>query len=225
MVVAWCNHPLSLRAVTMAQHLLDGIGLWADIRCEMPAAAGPVLFVDRDGVLIDDCGYVGSAAQTQLCPDAPAAIAAARAIGYRVAIVTNQSGIARGLYDWDGFAAVQDVIDAALARAGTAVDAVLACAYHGEGRPPYAVADHFWRKPNPGMILEGLHRLNGIAARSVMVGDRTDDMAAARAAGLGRAVLVGREAGAGSTGADAVVRSLGDAVARIALSGVKIALL
>src|SRR5262249_44941666 len=157
---------------TMALHLLDGIGLWADVRGEMPAEPGPVLFVDRDGVLIEDRGYVGSVAQTKLYPAAAAAIARARALGYRVAIVTNQSGIARGLYDWGGFAAVQETIDAALTRAGTAVDAVLACAYHGEGQAPYAVEDHFWRKPNPGMILEGLHRLNGIAARSIMVGDK-----------------------------------------------------
>jgi D-glycero-D-manno-heptose 1,7-bisphosphate phosphatase len=195
----------------MVQHLLDGIGLWADVRCEMPAEAGPVLFVDRDGVLIEDRGYVGSAAQTQLYPDAPAAIAAARARGYRVAIVTNQSGIARGLYDWNGFAAVQEVIDAALARVGTAVDAVFACAYHREGGAPYAVADHFWRKPNPGMILEGLHRLHGIAARSVMVGDKAGDMAAARAAGLGRAVLIERSLSAADAD-DPRAPSLGEAI-------------
>jgi D-glycero-D-manno-heptose 1,7-bisphosphate phosphatase len=200
----------------MAQHLLDGIGLWADIRCDIPAAAGPVLFVDRDGVLIEDRGFVGSAAQTQLYPDAPAAIAAVRALGYRVAIVTNQSGIARGFYDWSGFAAVQEAIDAALARAGTAVDAVLACAYHGEGGAPYAVADHFWRKPKPGMILEGLRRLHGIAARSVMIGDKAGDMAAARAAGLGATVLVERGECGASTDADAVVRSLAEAAAWIA---------
>jgi len=200
----------------IARHLIDGIGLWADIRCERPAEAGPVLFVDRDGVLIEDRGYVGRAEETHVYPDAPAAVAAARALGYRVAIVTNQSGIARGFYDWTGFAAVQAVIDAALARAGTAVDAVLACAYHGKGHAPYALADHFWRKPNPGMILEALRRLNGIAARSVMVGDKPDDIAAARAARLGRLVLVERAARAGATDADAVVRSLGDAVAWIA---------
>jgi D-glycero-D-manno-heptose 1,7-bisphosphate phosphatase len=211
MAVASPDHPLSLRAVTMAQHLLDGIGLWADVRCARPAAAGPVLFVDRDGVLIEDRGYVGSASQTQLYPDAPAAIAAARALGYRVAIVTNQSGIARGLYDWSGFAAVQEVIDVALAGAGTAVDAVLACAYHGEGRAPYAVADHFWRKPNPGMILEGLHRLHGIAAHSVMVGDKAGDMAAARAAGLGKGVLIDRSPAAANAG-EARASSLAEAI-------------
>jgi D-glycero-D-manno-heptose 1,7-bisphosphate phosphatase len=213
-------------AVTMAQNLLDGIGLWADVRCDMPAELGPVLFLDRDGVVIEDRGYVGSTAQTRVYPDAPAAVATGRALGYRVAIVTNQSGIARGLYDWNDFAAVQKVIDAELARAGAAVDAVLACAYHGEGRAPYAIADHFWRKPNPGMILEGLHRLNGSAAHSVMVGDKAGDVAAARAAELGAVVLIdrGRPHRSGhqrdgaarltgaSTGADAVVGSLKEAV-------------
>jgi len=203
----------------MGQHLLDGVGLWADIRCAMTAEAGPVLFVDRDGVLIEDRGYVGSAAQTQLYPDAPAAIAAARALGFRVAIVTNQSGIARGLYDWSGFAAVQEAIDAALAREGTAVDAVLACAYHGEGRAPYAVTDHFWRKPNPGMILEGLHRLHGIAARSVMVGDKAGDMAAARAAGLGRTVLIERGRRAGDSAGDTRASSLGEAIESLSRFG------
>jgi D-glycero-D-manno-heptose 1,7-bisphosphate phosphatase len=205
----------------MTQHLLDGVGLWADIRCAPPAAPGPVLFLDRDGVLIEDRGYVGSAQETRVYPDAAEAVAAARARGYRVAIVTNQSGIARGFYDWAGFAAVQEAIDAALARAGTAVDAVLACAYHGAGKLPYAVADHPWRKPNPGMIHEGLRRLNGIAARSVMVGDEPRDIAAARAAGLGYALLVDSTAAgtAAAPGANAVVRSLGEAVKMLALLG------
>ena len=199
----------------MAHHLVDGVGLWADIRSERPAAPGPVLFLDRDGVLIEDRGYVGSAAETRLYPDAVAAVAAARALGYRVAIVTNQSGIGRGLYGWDGFVAVQQEIDAALQRAGTGLDAVLACAYHGDGARPYAVAGHPWRKPRPGMILEGLRRLNGVAARSALVGDKASDIAAARAAGLGTAVLVER-GGSPDSGADAVVRSLADAVDLIA---------
>ena len=106
-----------------ANHLLDGVGLWVDVRCERPSAPGPVLFVDRDGVLIEDRGYVGSAAQTRVYPDAAEAVVAARALGFRVAIVTNQSGIARGLHDWAGFAAVQEVIDIALARAAATASA------------------------------------------------------------------------------------------------------
>jgi D-glycero-D-manno-heptose 1,7-bisphosphate phosphatase len=196
------------------QHLLDGVGLWADVRGESPPEPGPVLFLDRDGVLIEDRGYVGSAAETRLYPDAAAAVAAARARGYRVAIVTNQSGIARGHYDWAGFAAVQREIDAALGRAGTALDAVLACAYHADGARPYAVADHPWRKPQPGMILEGLRRLNGVAARSALVGDKASDIAAARAAGLRTAVLIERSGsqGAATVDADAVARSLSEAI-------------
>src|SRR5262249_24073541 len=212
--VSSSHDPLSLCAVTMAQHLLDGIGLWADIRCDRPAHPAPILFVDRDGVLIEDRGYVGSAADTHLYPDAADAVAAARALGYRVAIVTNQSGIGRGFYDWSGFAAVQAVIDAALGRAGTAVDAVFACAYHDEGKGVYAVTEHPWRKPRAGMILEGLIRLNGVAARSVVVGDKASDIAAARAAGLGQAVLVdhGGSGAAPARKADAVARSLAEAV-------------
>jgi D-glycero-D-manno-heptose 1,7-bisphosphate phosphatase len=202
----------------MAQHLVDGIGLWADIRTESPAEPRPILFLDRDGVLIEDSGFVGAAAATRLYPDAVAAVAAAHAQGYRVALVTNQSGIARRHFDWTGFASVQQAIDAALDRAGTGLDAVLACAYHADGRSPYAVADHFWRKPRPGMILEGLRRLNGVAALSALVGDRASDIEAARAAGLRAALLVDRSGspGAGAAGADAVVRSLGEAVAWLA---------
>jgi D-glycero-D-manno-heptose 1,7-bisphosphate phosphatase len=195
------------------QHLMDGVGLWADIRGDRPGEPGPILFLDRDGVLIEDRGYVGSAADTHVYPDAVAAVAAARALGYRVAVVTNQSGIGRGLYDWAGFAAVQQEIDAALSRAGVGLDAVFACAYHDAGAPPYAAADHPWRKPQPGMILEGLRRLNGVAARSALVGDKPTDIAAARSARLGTAVLIARGGSPGAAPADAVVRSLGDAVA------------
>jgi D-glycero-D-manno-heptose 1,7-bisphosphate phosphatase len=197
------------------QHLLDGAGLWADVRSAYPAEPGPILFLDRDGVLIEDRGYVGKAADARLYPDAVAAVAAARALGYRVAVVTNQSGIGRGLYDWAGFAAVQEVIDAALGGTGAALDAVFACAYHDAGAPPYGAAEHPWRKPRPGMILEGLRRLNGVAARSALVGDKPSDIAAARAATLGTAVLVDR-GGSPHAPADAVVRSLGDAVTFIA---------
>ncbi len=211
----FADHPLSVRAVTMRMHLRDGIGLWAEIRTTRPAEPRPILFLDRDGVLIEDLGYVGDATATRLYPDAADALAAACARGYRVALVTNQSGIGRGLYDWAGFASVQDIIDAAVHGCGARFDAILACAYHAEGRSPYDVADHPWRKPAPGMILEGLRLLNGIPSRSALVGDRAIDIVAARAAGLGTAVLIDRTGsqGAAATGADAVVASLGAAVA------------
>jgi len=196
-----------------AHHLVDGVGLWAELRIAPPVEPGPVLFLDRDGVLIEDLGYVGSAAATRLYDDAADAIAEARAKGFRVTLVTNQSGIARGYYDWSGFAEVQQIIDAALEQRGASLDAVIACAYHRDGYAPFNIDAHAWRKPKPGMILEGLILLNGLAAESVMIGDKPIDIEAARAAGLGQAVLIDR-AGAhtGQAGADAIVTSLGEAV-------------
>jgi D-glycero-D-manno-heptose 1,7-bisphosphate phosphatase len=207
-------HHQPVATAYMAQHLVDGLGLWADIRTQNVSEPRPILFIDRDGVLIEDLGYVRSASQTRLYPGGAEAIATARTLGYRMAIITNQSGIGRGYYDWTDFAAVQDAIDAALARTGTAVDAVFACAYHAEAKGPYAIADHHWRKPRPGMILEGLRRLNGIAAASAMIGDQGSDIAAARAAGLRTAILIDRASTGGKgTGADTVVRSFSEAIA------------
>ena len=196
-----------------AHHLVDGVGLWAELRIAPPAEPGPVLFLDRDGVLIEDLGYVGSAAATRLYEDAADAVAVARANGFRVALVTNQSGIARGYYDWSGFAEVQRIIDAALEQRGASLDAVIACAYHRDGFAPYNLDVHAWRKPKPGMILEGLTLLNGIASASAMVGVKEIDIEAARAAGLGRAVLIDRTGTqAAIVGAAAIVTSLDDAV-------------
>ena len=164
--------------------------------------------------MIEDKGYVGEAASVRLYPEAIDAMASL--VGnFRLALVTNQAGIARGLYSWAGFAAVQGIIDAAMNARGARLDAVLACAYHADGRSPYDVADHPWRKPRPGMIVEALRRLNGMAACSALVGDQPSDMAAARAAGLGTAVLIDRTGAANvdSVDADAVVRTLGEAVA------------
>ena len=114
-----------------------------------------------------------------------------------------------------GFAAVQQVIDAALELRGVSLDAVFACAYHAEGRSPYDVAEHPWRKPRPGMILEALRRLNGLPERSALVGDQITDIEAARAGGVQTAVLIDRKlpASAAPSLVDAVVQSLGEAIA------------
>jgi D-glycero-D-manno-heptose 1,7-bisphosphate phosphatase len=69
-----------------------------------------------------------------------------------VVLVTNQCGIARGYFDWDGFRAVQAALSAELATASAHLDAVLACAYHADGNESSRNVNHSWRKPNPGMI-------------------------------------------------------------------------
>ena len=105
-------------------------------------------------------------------------------------MVSNQSGIARGLYDWTGFAAVQAAIASALSKAGARLDAVFACAHHADGKAPLNIADHPWRKPNPGMIVAAAERMKLDLAHSWIAGDRASDLAAGKAAGLAGGILI-----------------------------------
>jgi D-glycero-D-manno-heptose 1,7-bisphosphate phosphatase len=172
-------------------------GLWCDIG-PAPAAAlagRAALFLDRDGVIIVDTHYLCRAEDMRMIPGAAAAIARCNKLGIPVVVVTNQAGIGRGYYTWDDFHAVQRALAGELEAAGAHLDGVLACAYHGEGREPLRVADHPWRKPNPGMILEAARRMKLDLARSWIVGDRAHDLAAGAAAGLAGGTLVAADGG------------------------------
>jgi D-glycero-D-manno-heptose 1,7-bisphosphate phosphatase len=169
--------------------IIDDVGLWCQIDCA--AAAGrPALFLDRDGVVVADTHYLGRPEDLRMIEGAAAAIARCNALQIPVVLVTNQSGIARGYYDWEGFRAVQAALVADLTAAGAHLDAVLACAYHAEGRESLRVADHPWRKPNPGMILAAGGRMDLDLPRSWIVGDTVHDLAAGMAAGLAGGTLL-----------------------------------
>jgi D-glycero-D-manno-heptose 1,7-bisphosphate phosphatase len=203
-------------------------GLWCDIAAG-DFAGRPALFLDRDGVIVEDTHYLGRAQDVRMLEGAAAAIARCNALGIPVIVVSNQSGIARGLYDWSGFAAVQAAIASALAEAGARLDAVLACAHHADGRAPLNVANHPWRKPNPGMIVAAAERMQLDLARSFVVGNRTSDLAAGRAAALAGGILIataadGAERAAamrlgGGKFAVEVAASLADAVALLLARG------
>jgi D-glycero-D-manno-heptose 1,7-bisphosphate phosphatase len=107
-----------------------------------------------------------------------------------VVLVTNQSGIGRGKYDWDAFHAVQAAIVAAMAAQGGRFDAVLACAYHADAGAGFCMADHAWRKPKPGMILEAARLMKLDLQASWIVGDRASDIEAGRAAALAGGILL-----------------------------------
>ena len=185
------------------------------------------LFLDRDGVIVADTGYLGRAEDVRLLGGAAAAIGRCNALGIPVVVVTNQSGIGRGYYDWSGFAAVQATLVAALAGAGARLDAVLACAYHADGKEPLRVAAHPWRKPKPGMILAAAERMNLDLSRSWIVGDKADDLAAGAAAGLAGGTLLITDDGAGQQLPDpkradfsvTAAASLSDAVAVLIKTG------
>lgn len=167
----------------------DDVGLWCEI-FDTPADPRPALFLDRDGVVIADTHYLGRPEELRMMEGAAAAVARCNRLGIPVVLVTNQSGVARGYYDWNDFQAVQCALATALAAANGRLDAVLACAYHADGREPLRVAGHPWRKPNPGMILAAGQRMNLDLPRSWIVGDKAADLAAGQAAGLAGGILI-----------------------------------
>lgn len=168
---------------------IDDPGLWCDTG-GADWAHREALFVDRDGVIVADTGYLGGAEDVRLLDGSADAIARCNALAIPVVVVTNQSGIARGYYDWSGFCAVQASLVAALAGAGAHLDAVLACAYHADGKEPLRIAAHPWRKPKPGMILAAAERMKLDLSRSWIVGDKVEDVATGAAAGLAGGTLL-----------------------------------
>src|ERR1700728_2965771 len=119
-------------------------GLW----CQIEHATAPnraALFLDRDGVVVADTHYLGRPEDLRMMEGSASAIARCNALNIPVVLVTNQSGIARGYYDWNGFRAVQAALSAELAALGAHLDAVLACAYHAEGHEQLRDVNHPWR--------------------------------------------------------------------------------
>jgi len=145
----------------------------------------PALFLDRDGTLIEDPGYLADPAGVHVIPGIPATLRRFRDAGHALVIVTNQSGIGRGLYGFDDYEAVAARLRALLAAEGVAIDAELAC-----GHAPDAGTACGWRKPAPGMIRAAAAVLGLDLGRSLLAGDKRIDIAAADAAGLPRAVHV-----------------------------------
>jgi D-glycero-D-manno-heptose 1,7-bisphosphate phosphatase len=171
---------------------VDDQGVWGEVlRLPGTSAARPALFLDRDGVIVEEVGHLRRAEDVSLIAGAAAVIAAANRADMPVVVVSNQSGIGRGLFGWEDFAAVQQRMLEMLEAQGALVDAVLACPHHAEAEPPYRYADHPSRKPNAGMILAAARLLPLELSKSWIIGDRASDLAAGRNAGLQGGLLVG----------------------------------
>lgn len=173
----------------------------------------PAVFLDRDGTLNEEVDYLGHPDQLVMIPGAASAVAKLNARGIPVVVVTNQSGIGRGKYGWQDFAAVMSRMGTLLALENARIDAVYASPHHEKGQGEYAVADHPDRKPNPGMFLKAAAEHELDLAGSWMVGDKAIDLEAGRRAGC-RVALVRTGYGAGVDGADAdlVAADLAEAV-------------
>jgi len=170
--------------------VLHPSGVFFQIRHGPDGRNAPGLFLDRDGVLIEDLGYVGEPGKVRLIPGVAEVLKGFRKAGWRIVVVTNQSGIGRGYFDWAAYRAVNDRMIALLAEAGGDVDAGLACPFHPEAIARFQAPDHPMRKPNPGMLLLASDALNIDLRKSIIVGDRLSDIEAGRRAGLGRGYVV-----------------------------------
>ena len=170
----------------------DEVGLWCEqvtgARAWSAGRAG--LFLDRDGVVLQPIPYLHKASDALLIEGATEVIRACNRKEIPVILVTNQSGIGRGMYGWSEFREVQNELSGQLEKEGACLDLVLACAYHGEASGEYRVPQHPWRKPRPGMIHEAARILQIDVSRSWIVGDRASDIEAARVSGLAGGILV-----------------------------------
>jgi D-glycero-D-manno-heptose 1,7-bisphosphate phosphatase len=178
----------------------------------MPEAA---LFLDRDGVINVDHGYVHRAQDFDFLPGIFELARAARTLGLRLVVVTNQAGIGRGLYGEADFERLSAWMCERFADEGAPIDAVYHCPTHPTaGIGAYRV-DSPRRKPNPGMILEARDALGLDLGASILLGDKPSDLEAGLAAGVGLNLwLAGPGAEPPGPGTE-VVHSLAEARQRI----------
>ena len=146
-------------------------------------ARSKLIVLDRDGVINHDSdAYIKSPEEWRPLPGSPEAIARLCNAGFRVAVVTNQSGIARGLFDLSTLAAIHAKMHAVVAQAGGRIDAIFFCPHGPDAECPC-------RKPKPGLIHEALARFGAQPAETWTIGDQVRDLQAGHAAGC-RTVLV-----------------------------------
>lgn len=159
------------------------------------SSSAPVraLFLDRDGVINVDHGYVSTPERTEFVEGIFELVTAANVLGYLVIVITNQAGIARGYYSEDDFRAYMAWVRGEFARHGARIDDVFYCPHHPDaGLGPYR-QQCICRKPAPGMLLDAQRKFGIDLSQSLLVGDMPTDIEAAKAAGVGTAVLLGSE--------------------------------
>lgn len=168
------------------------------------------LFLDRDGVVNEEVGYLHRMEDVRFVEGIFSLCRTASRLGYRLIVVTNQAGIARGYYTEADFERLTVSMRDALRAEDVELDAVYFCPYHPEHGIGEYRREHEDRKPGPGMFLRGARELGIVLSESVMVGDRCSDIAAANAAGLRQAFLLRGTEKAGCDGNYMEVGSLAE---------------
>jgi D-glycero-D-manno-heptose 1,7-bisphosphate phosphatase len=151
--------------------------------------ANAAVFFDRDGTLIRDPGYLNHPDQVQLLDGAAEALQEFQQLGYKTVVVSNQSGVARGIVSVEMLERIHDRLRELLAAQGATLDGLYYCPYHPDGVIPEYRKDSDWRKPRPGMLLAAAREMDLDLAASWMIGDNQRDIDAGRSAGC-KTILV-----------------------------------
>lgn len=156
----------------------------------LPVRRQPALFLDRDGVINVDYGYVHSRENFQFLDGIFDVVRAARSQGYLIVVVTNQAGIGRGLYGEEDFQTLTDWMCNRFVEEKARIDRVFFSPYHPTEGRGYYKQDHFSRKPRPGMLLTAEQELNIDMMSSILIGDHLSDIEAGITAGVGTNLLL-----------------------------------
>jgi D-glycero-D-manno-heptose 1,7-bisphosphate phosphatase len=156
----------------------------------VPGAARKAAFVDRDGVISADSGFLHRVEEFEFLPRAVEGLQRLQAAGYLLVVITNQSGIARGFYSEEDYLRLTAHMRRLLLAAGVELDAVEHCPHLPDARIARYRMLCGCRKPLPGMLTRAAAALNIDMAASILVGDRASDVLAGRGAGVGRCWLV-----------------------------------
>jgi D,D-heptose 1,7-bisphosphate phosphatase len=147
------------------------------------------IFLDRDDTIIEDSGYINSPEQVKLLAGAAGAIADFKKMGYKLVVVSNQSGIARGIVTENAIGQIHERLKQLLAEQNAYLDRIYYCPYHPDGAVQKFRKDSDWRKPKPGMLLAASKEMNIALSDSWMIGNTYQDIAAGKTAGC-RTILI-----------------------------------
>lgn len=149
------------------------------------------IFLDRDGTLIEDPGYLNHPEQVKLLEGVAEALIELRAMGYMLIVVTNQSAVARGIVSEKVLGEIHNRLRQLLTERGAYLDQIYYCPYHPDGVVPKYRKESDWRKPNPGMLLAASDEMDIDLSQSWKIGDSSSDIEAGLRAGC-KTILVTR---------------------------------
>lgn len=175
------------------------------------------LFLDRDGVINIDHGYTHKIDDFSLLDGVVEGLQAIAHLKYKIFIITNQSGIARGLFGVEDFHSFMDHLLKALAINDIKISDYFFCPHHIEGTIPVYTENCSCRKPEPGMIYDAQKKYNLDLSKSILIGDKETDIMAGQNAGIATNILIGQPGESKTSKATMVARNLIEASAMINL--------